>query len=170
MSAQPAAASHPFAVRHDRHRVRTSRSLEFLDVTGLVADAVRRSGIADGVVQIQTLHTTAAVVVNEHEPLLLRDFADRLRRFAPTRARYRHDDPRRRKVNVVPGERPNGHAHVRALCLGASETLGVAGGAIALGRWQRVFLVELDGPRERELAITVLGAAAAAPAVEFVAS
>ena len=82
-----------------------------------------------------------------------RDRADRL----PGRAGYRHDDVRIRTVNVTPGERLNGHAHCRALLLGASACINVIGGALQLGRWQRVFLAELDGPRDRDISVLMLG-------------
>jgi secondary thiamine-phosphate synthase enzyme len=65
-------------------------------------------------------------------------------------------------VNLAPGERPNGHAHCRALLMGSSASLNVAGGRLQLGRWQRVFLAELDGPRSREISVLVLGTEASA--------
>jgi secondary thiamine-phosphate synthase enzyme len=68
-----------------------------------------------------------------------------------------HDDMSARTVNLAPGERPNGHAHCRALLLGSSVLLNVASGSVQLGRWQRVFLVELDGPRTREVSILLFG-------------
>jgi thiamine phosphate synthase YjbQ (UPF0047 family) len=58
---------------------------------------------------------------------------------------------------VPPGERPNGHSHAKALLLRTSETLHVVGGRLQLGRWQRLLLLELDGPRERELSLLALG-------------
>ena len=136
--------------------VRTPAGLAFVDVTGLLADIVARSGIADGLVSVQSLHTTAAVVVNENEPLLLHDLRAALERASPRHLPYRHDDFSERAA-VPPDEPANGHAHCQALFLRASETLGVADGRPRLGRWQSVFLVELDGPRTRTLAVTVLG-------------
>jgi secondary thiamine-phosphate synthase enzyme len=136
--------------------VRTRSALEFVDVTARVGDAVARSGILDGLVSVQSLHTTAAVVVNEAEPLLLEDLRATLERAAPRHLAYRHDDFALRE-EVAPDEPANGHAHCRALFLRASETLAVADGRVRLGRWQRLFLVELDGPRTRTLCVTVLG-------------
>jgi secondary thiamine-phosphate synthase enzyme len=136
--------------------VRTAAGLAFVDVTAQVEAIVERSGIADGLVSVQSLHTTAAVVVNENEPLLLQDLRAALERAAPRHLTYRHDDFAQRAA-VPPDEPANGHAHCQALFLRASETLGVAGGRPRLGQWQRVFLVELDGPRTRTLAVTVLG-------------
>lgn len=136
--------------------VATKAALEFVDVTRLVAEAVARSGVAEGLVSIQSLHTTAAVIVNEGEPLLLEDLRAALERAAPRRLAYLHDEMDLR-AGVPEDEPANGHAHCKALFLRASETLGVAGGRPLLGRWQRVFLVELDGPRARRLSLTVLG-------------
>ena len=144
-------------VRHARIRLRTAGSLQFIDVTERVEDEVQRAGLLHGTVNVQTRHTTTAVIVNENEPLLIEDLKQLLRGWAPRERPYRHDDMSVRIVNLVPGERPNGHAHARALLLGSSETLNVVGGALDLGRWQRIFFVELDGPRERTLSLTVMG-------------
>jgi len=95
--------------------------------------------------------------VNEFEPLLLADFSTLLQNVAPCDARYRHDDVTARTVNLTADERVNGHAHCRALILAASACLNVIDGRLLLGRWQRVFMVELDGPRARELSVLILG-------------
>jgi secondary thiamine-phosphate synthase enzyme len=144
------------AAHREEIEVRTSAGFEFVDVTDRAAAVVGRSGIADGLLSVQSLHTTAAVIVNEAEPLLLEDLRAALERAAPRHLAYRHDDFALRE-EVAPDEPANGHAHCRALFLRASETLAVAHGRLRLGRWQRLFLVELDGPRSRTLCLTVLG-------------
>ena len=143
--------------RHARIRVATERATEFIDLTARIEALAEEAGIDVGLVNVQALHTTTAIVVNEHEPLLLADFEDLLARAAGRDAPYRHDDMNVRTVNLAPGERPNGHAHCHALLLGSSASLNVADGRLQLGRWQRVFLVELDGPRVREVSVLVLG-------------
>jgi secondary thiamine-phosphate synthase enzyme len=145
---------------HVRIQVPTSRQMEFIDLTDRIEGVAAAAGIRAGLVNVQSLHTTTAIIVNEHEPLLLADFATLLSRTAPTEARYRHDDMDVRTANLVPDERANGHAHCRALMLGSSVSLNFADGRVQLGRWQRVFLVELDGPRDREVSVLVSGAAA----------
>jgi secondary thiamine-phosphate synthase enzyme len=145
--------------RHERIRVTTERSIEFIDLTDRIEALVAEAGILAGLVNIQSLHTTTAIIVNEHEPLLLVDFAALLTRLAPKDPPYRHDDMDARTVNLAPGERSNGHAHCQALLLGSSVSLNFAGGRLQLGRWQRVFLVELDGPRVREVSVLVSGEA-----------
>ena len=145
------------ACRHSRIAVETRQPTEFIDVTDRIDAIVSATGIRDGLVNIHTLHTTTAIVVNEHEPLLLTDLAALLARLAPGHGFYRHDDLDARTVNLAPGERANGHAHCRALLLGSSVLLNLAGGRLQLGRWQRIFLVELDGPRSREVSVQILG-------------
>ena len=143
---------------HAHVQLSTPQPPEFVDVTDAVVPAVAESGLDTGLVNVQTTHTTTAVLVNEAEPLLLEDFRALLARMAPLGVAYRHDDlPRRR--DVPPGEPRNGHAHCRALLLPTSVCLNVIEGRPVLGRWQRVFLVEFDGPRERALSIVALGAA-----------
>jgi secondary thiamine-phosphate synthase enzyme len=145
---------------HDRVELSTRRRVQFVDVTGLVRERVRQSGVTDGIVNVQTAHTTTAIVVNENEHQLLRDFEDRLEAWAPREEPYRHNDLEARRFQIVsPDERPNGDAHARALLLGASETLNVVDAEVVLGRWQRVFLVELDGPRARSLVLLMMGLA-----------
>jgi thiamine phosphate synthase YjbQ (UPF0047 family) len=69
------------------------------------------------------------------------------------------DDTTARTVNVTPDERINGHAHCRALLLGHSACLNLVNGKLVLGRWQRVLMAELDGPRPREISVVIVGEA-----------
>jgi secondary thiamine-phosphate synthase enzyme len=147
-------------VRHARIRLTTRHPTEFIDLTEHLERLIADAGVRFGILNVQTLHTTTAVVVNEHEPLLLADFQALLEHVAAGDGRYRHDDTTTRTVNVTAAERPNGHAHCRALLLPSSVCLNVTIGQLQLGHWQRVFLVELDGPREREVSALLLGEAA----------
>ena len=149
--------SPPSTCWHATIRIATQRPTEFIDLTDRLASLLAASDIRFGFVNVQTLHTTTAIVVNEHEPLLLADFASLLEQAAPRDAVYRHDDAGVRTVNLTPDERINGHAHCRALLLGNSACVNVIDGALCLGTWQRLFLVELDGPREREISVVILG-------------
>lgn len=143
--------------RTTRLHVTTTQPTEFIDLTDRLERLVADAGLRFGILNVQTLHTTTAIVVNEHEPLLLADFQSVLEAAAPGDGRYQHDDASARTVNVTDGERPNGHAHCRALLLPPSACLNVTGGRLWLGRWQRVFLVELDGPRERDISVILFG-------------
>jgi|SRR5687767_12041506 len=145
------------AARHTSIRITTEHPTQFVDITDQVEDFVAEARVNYGIVNIQTLHTTTAIVLNEHEPLLLSDFSSLLARAAPRAYFYRHDDLETRTVNLGPEERANGHSHCRALLLGACASLNVVGGRLQRGRWQRVFFVELDGPRPREISILLLG-------------
>ncbi len=145
--------------RHARIHLATSHPTQFIDLTDRLQHLVSEAGLRVGVLNVQTLHTTSAVIVNEHEPLLLTDFQALLESAAPRDGRYRHDDPVARTVNLTERERPNGHAHCRALLLPSSACLNVVKGTLVLGPWQRVFFVELDGPRERDVSVLAFGEA-----------
>lgn len=149
-----------FIYRHTKVRIVTERHTEFIDLTESLEELVAESRVLTGFANVQSLHTTAAIVVNEGEPLLLKDFECTLRKLAPDDAAYRHDDETIRTVNLNPGERPNGSSHCKALLLSSSACLNVVDGRLLLGRWQRVFLAELDGPRPRDISVLLIGEAA----------
>lgn len=138
-------------------RIRTGAAMDFLDVTERVAEVVARSGIGDGWVALFSKHTTAAVVINENEPLLLKDMAAMLERLSATDGTYGHNDFSRRTVNMHIDECANGHAHCQHLLLATSQTIPLADGRLDLGEWQRIFLLELDRPRDRQLVVQVFG-------------
>jgi len=138
----------------------THQPIQFFDITDAVVELVRATGLREGVANIFSRHTTAAVCIQEDEPLLLEDLRDFLHRAAPAEAHYRHNDFRVRTVHMHDDESPNGHAHCQQLMLGTSESVPVADGQMLLGSWQRIFLVQLDGPRaQREVIIQALGTA-----------
>ena len=138
--------------------VETHQPIQFFDITDEVAELVRLAGLREGVANVFSRHTTAAVCIQEDEPLLLEDLREFLGRTASAEAHYRHNDFRVRTVHMHDDESPNGHAHCQQLMLGTSESVPVADGELLLGTWQRIFLVELDGPRaSREVIIQVLG-------------
>ena len=146
-------------------RIATQRPIQLVDITDAVAAVVHEAGLRDGLVSVFTRHTTAAVRVQEDEPLLLEDLREFLGRLAPPDAHYRHNDFRIRTHHMHPDERPNGHAHCLQLLLGSGESVPVQDGALQLGTWQRLFLVELDGPRPcREVLVQLTGLGAPTPA------
>ena len=136
----------------------TAAAREFLDVTDQVAAVVRRSRISQGWVSAFSKHTTAAVVLQENEPLLLQDMSGLLERLSAAAGVYQHNDLSRRTGEMDPDECANGHAHCQHLLLGSSENIPVAEGRLDLGRWQRIFLLELDRGRDRHLVVQVFGA------------
>ena len=137
--------------------LQTTECMQFIDITEAVVERVRQSRVRHGVVNVQTKHTTTAIMVNEHEPLLLEDMRRTLEQLAPRQVAYRHNDFSARTVNLTPDENENGHSHCKALFLRTSETLNIADGAIQLGRWQRIFFIELDSARKRTVSIMIIG-------------
>ena len=145
-------------IKSTRLRFASDKPTQFVDITAQLQDAVRAAGLEQGRLHLQSLHTTLAVTVNENEPLLLEDFEDLLERLVPRGAPYLHDDFANR-LNIPPDEPVNGHAHCRQLLLQPSLTALVEDGKLVLGRWQSIFAVELDGPRQREIALQIEGEA-----------
>jgi secondary thiamine-phosphate synthase enzyme len=150
-------ALRPLTIYNDLIEIQTEERLQFVDLTEWVGRSLARSGVEEGFAQIRVLHTTAAIVINENEPLLLGDFKSLLERLVPEGSYYAHDDPLLRRANLQPGERANGHAHARALFLGESKQVNVVEGRAELGRWQSILLVELDGPRKRTISLALVG-------------
>jgi len=146
----------PWTSHHESIHLQTAGCLQFMDLTDRVREAVRRSGVWMGVVNLQTRHTTTAVVINENEPLLLEDMKTVLEQMAPRNRAYCHDNHAARP-GIPPDEYTNGHAHCKALFLKTSETLNVVNGSVQLGPWQRIFFLELDCARSRTLSLLVLG-------------
>ena len=127
--------------------VRTSRRAELLEVTGRVAEVVARSGVERGVVVVQSLHTTAALTINENaDPDVRHDLLAKLEEMVPRdEPYYRHGEG-------------NSDSHLKTSFFGPSLTVLVNEGRLVLGQWQGVYLCEFDGPRERRVAVQVIGA------------
>ena len=151
-----------------RLQLETSAPIQFLDITDQVANVVRDSRLRDGLVSVFSRHTTLALRIQENEPLLLEDLKALLARLAPTTGSYRHNDFTVRTEHMHPDESPNGHAHCLHLLLGATECVPVFNGELQLGAWQRLFAIELDGPRaEREILVQTLGVVDQRPATRY---
>jgi secondary thiamine-phosphate synthase enzyme len=124
--------------------VKTSRRVEFVDVTGQVQTAAAQSGIADGAVLVFVRHTTAGVTINENaDPSVRADLAMALERLVPADLPFAHMEG-------------NSDAHMKASLVGSSVTVPLAGGRLQLGTWQGVYFAEFDGPRRRRVHVTVL--------------
>jgi secondary thiamine-phosphate synthase enzyme len=127
-------------------RVSTEKREQIIDITEGVAGVVRKSGIRDGICLIHAMHATAAILVNEnYDDALKDDFIAFLKKQAPPGI-WKHDR--------TDG---NADAHIRSMIIGQGQSVPVKGGGLALGRWQGICLVELDGPRERRILVTVVG-------------
>ncbi len=123
--------------------IRTSKRIELVDITKEVKSEVHKSGIDNGICVVSTSHTTTAIILNENETGLRHDILDFLEKLVPPSVGYQHD-----RIDN------NADAHLKAVILGSSETIPVTGGELVLGTWQRIFFVELDGPRQRTVNIT----------------
>lgn len=135
----------------------TGATLDFIDITEKIQEKIKEAAIEKGIVNIQSLHTTMAIIVNEAEPLLISDMKARLEKLAPQSEEYSHDNFEIRTVNMCDGECANGHAHNKALHLPTSTILNILGSSLQLGTWQRVFAIELDRSRPRQVALQFIG-------------
>jgi len=136
----------------------TKGEFDFIDITEEVKKFVRgESQIKNGFVNVQTLHTTAAIILNENEPLLLEDIKKNLEKLSPGNIKYNHDDFTARTINMHPDKCANGHSHCKAIHLPVNIALNLIDGKIQLGQWQSIMLVELDRPRIRKVQIQVIG-------------
>ena len=138
-------------------KVKTKKGAEFIDITDRVKKIIKQTGIKNGIVIVFSKHTTAAIKINENEPLLIKDMEAFLARVASPKAFYNHNDFERRTVNMCSDECANGHAHCQHLVLSTSEKIPLVKGEMAFGLWQRIFLIELDRPREREVVVQLIG-------------
>jgi len=124
----------------------TRKQREVIDVTDQVLDAVRKSGIKNGLFIAQLPHATASLVLNENESGLKQDLLDKLEDFAPVRGGYQHD-----RID------DNAHAHLKSAFIGSSQVLPIVDGRVVRGTWQNFLVVEQDGPRTRRLVVFVMG-------------
>ena len=114
---------------------------EMIDTTAAVQKAAREENISSGIGLVYTLHTTAAVTINENaDPDVCRDLLAALERAVPLSADYRHAEG-------------NAAAHVKSSLVGASEMVIIENGRLVLGTWQSLFFCEFDGPRSRKVLV-----------------
>jgi len=137
--------------------LKTKEEFDFIDITDDIEAFVTESSVKNGLCNIQSLHTTAPVFVNENEPLLIEDIKKHFRTLIPKGAAYQHNDFNVRTVNMCDDECKNGHSHCLAIHLPTSVTLNLIDGKLQLGTWQRIFFVELDHSRERKFQVQVIG-------------
>jgi secondary thiamine-phosphate synthase enzyme len=125
--------------------VKSRRQADVLDITERVQRVVSESQVESGLCHVYVPHTTAAVFINENaDPDVMHDLLTMLDRLVPWENEYRHAEG-------------NAAAHIRATLVGTAQTVPVQDGRLALGRWQGIYFAEFDGPRERQLQVTVLG-------------
>lgn len=120
----------------------TREEFELIDITHLINQKIRESGIKDGIAVIFTRHTTTALFINENESGLLEDVKEFFQSLVPKGKGYKHDRIDR-----------NAHSHLRSIILNPSLAIPIKDGRLLLGTWQSVIFVELDGPRRRKVFI-----------------
>ena len=124
--------------------VRTGSRTEFLDLTGQIQEAIRESGVQEGLCHLSVPHTTAAITINENaDPSVKADILMVLNKIISDKEPYRH----------LEGNSP---AHIKASLIGPQLTLLVSGGRLVLGTWQGIYFCEFDGPRSRRLHLKVV--------------
>jgi secondary thiamine-phosphate synthase enzyme len=126
--------------------------MQLTNITDRINDVVRKSGVKDGLVHLQTLHTTTAVFINEWQDALLHDVREFLEKMVDRNEYYRHNDPLYSDC-----ERRNADSHMRGMLMGQTLCLQVRNASVLLGTWQSIVFAEFDGPRSRALAIQVQG-------------
>jgi secondary thiamine-phosphate synthase enzyme len=140
-------------------RVAAEARMGCVDLTDALRRTVKDSGVVEGCCVAFCAHTTCALILNEWEEGVLEDLKSRLETLVPEGEYYAHDDLSIRTQNLVEGEeRRNGQAHVAGMIVGGtSHAIPVSGGDPLLGRWQRLFLLELDEPKERTIVFHAFG-------------
>lgn len=123
--------------------IRTGVPTELVDITPQIQEAVDHSGIRDGLCHLFVPHTTAGITLNENwDPAVRQDMVNALNALVPASSAYRHAEG-------------NSPAHIKALLTGFTLTCPIAGGKLALGTWQGIYLAEWDGPRRRQVDVTI---------------
>ena len=141
----------------ERLQIPTQHPFQCIALTEAVTRFIAQQGAQDGTVLISVQHTTTAVIVNEMEERLIWDLEAWLAEIAPAQRPWKHNDLELRP-NIPADEPRNAHAHLQALLLGNQAVVTVSNGELQLGRYQDVIVVELDGPRQRQVSLQWLSA------------
>ncbi len=130
----------------------TTDRMQLINITDRINEIVRKSGVRDGLVHLQSLHTTTAVFLNEWQDALVHDSKAFLEKMVNREAYWRHNDP-----EYSDCERRNADSHMRGMFMGQTLCLQVRNSAVLLGTWQSIILAEFDGPRSRSMSVQVSG-------------
>lgn len=127
--------------------VKTKGMYDFVEITVKIQEAVNEAKIKDGIIFVNSMHTTASMIIQEDDSRIHRDLVRLLDKILPLSAKYEHDDEG--------GE--NATAHLKSNLLGSSLTVPLKNGKLILGTWQKIFFVELFESRNRQIEITIIG-------------
>ena len=142
---------------HKLLEYQTKKLFDFIDITEDIKSFLKESNIKNGLINVQILHTSSALTVNENEPLLIEDIKRSLESTASSKLKYQHDNFSVRTVNLCEDECKNGHSHCKAIHLLVNATLNLIEGELQLGQWQKIMLIELDRARMREVQVQIIG-------------
>lgn len=127
------------------YTIKSSKRIEFIDITDLVFQSLRESRVSHGVVNVFVPHTTAGVTINENsDPSVVEDIISWLARLVPTSEEFKHLEG-------------NSDAHIKATLVGSSVNIPFSDSELNLGIWQAVYFCEFDGPRKRNVVVSVIG-------------
>jgi secondary thiamine-phosphate synthase enzyme len=133
-------------------KIDTHEKLELVDITERVVEFMKNSNIKDGFINLFSLHTTTALFLNEVQTALLDDIRAFLHKIVDDNVFYKHNSP-----EYSDCDRKNAASHLRGLLIGPSLSLQIDKGKLVLGTFQSIIFAELDGPRERQLQIQLIG-------------
>ncbi len=124
--------------------VKTNARTQLIDITSQVRDAVKESQIKNGLVHVYSMHTTAAITINENaDPAVEKDILNTINKVIPWDDNFKHLEG-------------NSAAHIKVSLFGPSEIIPLEKGSLVLGTWQGIYFCEFDGPRNRRVNITIL--------------
>ncbi len=126
--------------------ISTNAKVDVIDITDMVLNAIKKHSPKNGLLALNLKHTTCGITINEAESRLMRDIKETLLNLIPENKSYYHNS-----IDT------NAHAHLRSSLLGDSKILPIINGKLSLGTWQRILLLESDGPRIRHLTVTFVG-------------
>ena len=125
--------------------VKTNARTQMVDITSKVQNAVRQSNIQNGLVQVFSMHTTAAITINENaDPAVETDILNTINKVIPWDDHFKHMEG-------------NSAAHIKVSLFGSSEIIPLESGSLVLGTWQGIYFCEFDGPRNRHVNIQIIG-------------
>ena len=125
--------------------IKTKKKFEIINITKQVQDFVLKNKVEKGIINISTKHTTSAIIINENEPNLLQDIENNLAQLFPENKKYLH--------NIHDN---NAASHLKSILLSSNQTIPITNKKLAIGNWQSILFVELDGPRERIVTLLLI--------------
>ena len=125
----------------------TSKRIEFINITDKVEQAVRKSGVKEGLVLVNAMHITASVFINDEEEGLKQDFIEWLHKLVDVKKWYKHN---------LTGE-DNAYAHLMRTIMGREVVVAITNGKLDFGPWEQIFYAEFDGQRKKRVMVKVIG-------------